>query len=72
MERRIKSAPTAQKPHPPLWMGAGSAASIRKVAALGYNLLLDQYASIEQIRERIAIFKALSLTQGRGDRCGID
>src|SRR5438128_6762778 len=26
--------PTAQKPHPSLWMGAGSAASIRKVAAL--------------------------------------
>jgi alkanesulfonate monooxygenase SsuD/methylene tetrahydromethanopterin reductase-like flavin-dependent oxidoreductase (luciferase family) len=54
----VVEPPTAQKPHPPLWMGAGSAASIRKVAALGFNLLLDQYASVEQIRERIAIYKA--------------
>ena len=57
-ENVVVEPPTAQKPHPPLWMGAGSAASIRKVAALGFNLLLDQYASIEQIGERIAIFKA--------------
>jgi alkanesulfonate monooxygenase SsuD/methylene tetrahydromethanopterin reductase-like flavin-dependent oxidoreductase (luciferase family) len=57
--------PPAQKPHPPLWMGAGSPASIRKVAALGYNLLLDQYASLEQIRERIALFKAEVEARGR-------
>src|SRR2546422_5483004 len=50
--------PTAQKPHPLLWMGAGSPASIKKVAALGYNLLLDQYSTVEEIVERIAIFKA--------------
>src|SRR5215204_203438 len=37
--------PARQKPHPPFWMGAGSAASIRKVAERGYNLLLDQFAS---------------------------
>src|SRR5437870_847548 len=47
------------------WMGAGSAASIRKVAALGFNLLLDQYASIEQIGERIAVFKAEVQARGR-------
>jgi alkanesulfonate monooxygenase SsuD/methylene tetrahydromethanopterin reductase-like flavin-dependent oxidoreductase (luciferase family) len=46
-------------------MGAGSAASIRKVAALGFNLLLDQYATIEQIRERIALSKAEVQAQGR-------
>ena len=34
----VVEPPTSQKPHPPLWMGAGSPASIRKVAALGYNL----------------------------------
>ncbi len=45
-------------------MGAGSTASIKKVAALGFHLLLDQYASVEQIGERIAIFKAE--VQGRG------
>src|ERR1700692_2108494 len=36
----IVEPPTAQKPHPPIWMGAGSPASIRQVAASGYNLLL--------------------------------
>jgi alkanesulfonate monooxygenase SsuD/methylene tetrahydromethanopterin reductase-like flavin-dependent oxidoreductase (luciferase family) len=61
----VVEPPTAQKPHPPLWMGAGSPASIRKVATLGYNLLLDQYASIEQIGERIAIFKAEVEARGR-------
>ena len=61
----VVEPPTAQKPHPPLWMGAGSAASIRKVAALGFNLLLDQYASIEQIGERIAIFKTEVEARGR-------
>ncbi len=61
----VVEPPTAQKPHPPLWMGAGSAASIRKVAALGFNLLLDQYASCEQIRERIALFRAEVEARGR-------
>src|SRR5947209_18241687 len=49
----VVEPPTAQKPHPPLWMGAGSPESIKKVAAQDYNLLLDQYASIEEIGERI-------------------
>src|SRR5882672_11782965 len=61
----VVEPPTAQKPHPPLWMGAGSAASIRKVAALGFNLLLDQYASFEQIRERIALFRTEVEARGR-------
>ncbi len=54
----VVEPPPAQRPHPPLWMGAGSSGSIKKVAALGYSLLLDQFASIEEIGERIAIFKA--------------
>src|SRR6267142_4701213 len=57
--------PTAQKPHPPLWMGAGSPASIKKVAAQGYKLLLDQYASFEEIAERIALFKSEVEARGR-------
>ena len=57
--------PTAQKPHPLLWMGAGSPASIKKVAAQGYNLLLGQYASLQQVSEGIALFKAEVETQGR-------
>ena len=61
----VVEPPTAQKPHPALWMGAGSATSIRKVAALGYNLLLDQYASFEQIRERIDVFRTAVRARGR-------
>jgi len=57
--------PTAQKPHPPLWMGAGSPASIKKVAALGYNLLLGQFDSFEEIGEEVALFKAEVEARGR-------
>jgi alkanesulfonate monooxygenase SsuD/methylene tetrahydromethanopterin reductase-like flavin-dependent oxidoreductase (luciferase family) len=45
-----------QKPHPPLWMAASSESSIRLVAERGYNLLLDQYGSIEAHAERIALY----------------
>ena len=61
----VVEPPTAQKPHPPLWMGAGRPASIKKVAAHGYNLLLDQFAPIAQIGERIALFKAEVEARGR-------
>jgi len=61
----VVEPPTAQKPHPPLWMGAGSPESIKKVATQGYKLLLDQYASFEEIRERIALFKSEVERQGR-------
>jgi len=61
----IVEPPTAQKPHPPMWMGAGSPDSIRQVAARGYNLLLDQFASFETVAERIAIYKAALEQHGR-------
>ncbi len=61
----IVEPPTAQKPHPPMWMGAGSPDSIRQVAERGYNLLLDQFASFETVAERIAIFKAEVEKRGR-------
>src|ERR1700719_661346 len=54
----IVEPPTAQKPHPPMWMGAGSPDSIKQVAARGYYLLLDQFASFDTVAERIAIYKA--------------
>ena len=54
----VVEPPTAQKPHPPVWIAAGAPESIRKVAALGANLLLDQFASTEAIVERLALFKA--------------
>jgi alkanesulfonate monooxygenase SsuD/methylene tetrahydromethanopterin reductase-like flavin-dependent oxidoreductase (luciferase family) len=61
----VVEPPPAQKPHPPLWMGAGSAASIRKVAALGDRLLLDQFASVEEVGERIALYRAEVEGHGR-------
>jgi alkanesulfonate monooxygenase SsuD/methylene tetrahydromethanopterin reductase-like flavin-dependent oxidoreductase (luciferase family) len=57
--------PPVQRPHPPLWMAAGNPHSIRKVAALGCNLLLDQFQSPAQIKERIAIYRAAVEAQGR-------
>jgi alkanesulfonate monooxygenase SsuD/methylene tetrahydromethanopterin reductase-like flavin-dependent oxidoreductase (luciferase family) len=61
----IVEPPTAQRPHPPFWMGAGSVASIRKVAERGYNLLLDQFAEPEVVGERLALFKAEVEARGR-------
>ena len=54
----VVEPPTFQKPHPPIWMAAGSLASIRRVAARGFNLILDQFASEEQLAERIALFRS--------------
>jgi alkanesulfonate monooxygenase SsuD/methylene tetrahydromethanopterin reductase-like flavin-dependent oxidoreductase (luciferase family) len=61
----VVEPPTAQRPHPPLWMGAGSPESIRNVAARGYNLLIDQFASFETVAERINLFKAEVEKRGR-------
>jgi alkanesulfonate monooxygenase SsuD/methylene tetrahydromethanopterin reductase-like flavin-dependent oxidoreductase (luciferase family) len=61
----VVEPPTAQKPHPPMWMGAGSPESIRKVAERGFNLLLDQFASFEVIAERIALFRSEVEKRGR-------
>lgn len=54
----IVEPPTAQKPHPPIWMAAGNPDSIRKVAQRGCNLLLDQHASTAATIERFNIYKA--------------
>ena len=64
-ENVVVEPPTAQKPHPPLWMGAGRPESIKKVAARGYNLLLDQFAPFDQTIDRFNLFKAEVQAQGR-------
>jgi alkanesulfonate monooxygenase SsuD/methylene tetrahydromethanopterin reductase-like flavin-dependent oxidoreductase (luciferase family) len=64
-ENVIVEPPTAQKPHPPLWMGGGRPVSIKRVAEHGCNLLLDQFAAVEQIGERIALFKSEVEARGR-------
>jgi alkanesulfonate monooxygenase SsuD/methylene tetrahydromethanopterin reductase-like flavin-dependent oxidoreductase (luciferase family) len=62
----IVEPPTNQKPHPPFWQGAGHADSIRKVAARGHNLLLDQFASIDETVNRFNTYKAAMLANGFG------
>ncbi|HEX4368575.1 MAG TPA: LLM class flavin-dependent oxidoreductase, partial [Rhodopila sp.] len=62
----VVEPPTNQKPHPPFWQGAGHAESIRKVAARGHNLLLDQFASIDETINRFNTYKAAMLANGFG------
>jgi alkanesulfonate monooxygenase SsuD/methylene tetrahydromethanopterin reductase-like flavin-dependent oxidoreductase (luciferase family) len=46
-----------QEPHPPVWVAVGSDGSVRKTAAQGYNILLDQFSDSQQIADRIAVFR---------------
>jgi alkanesulfonate monooxygenase SsuD/methylene tetrahydromethanopterin reductase-like flavin-dependent oxidoreductase (luciferase family) len=57
-ENIVVEPPTAQKPHPPFWMGAGSPNSVREVAQRGVNLLLGQHALPEETLEHVALFKS--------------
>ena len=61
----VVEPPTAQQPHPPIWVAAASAPSIRRAAARGFNLILDQYAAPEVIGERIALYRAECEASGR-------
>ncbi|MGH9232536.1 MAG: LLM class flavin-dependent oxidoreductase [Acidimicrobiales bacterium] len=58
----IVEPPPRQSPYPLIWVAAASEASIRRAASCGHNLILDQYASLEQIAERIGWFG-----EGQGD-----
>jgi alkanesulfonate monooxygenase SsuD/methylene tetrahydromethanopterin reductase-like flavin-dependent oxidoreductase (luciferase family) len=64
-ENVVVEPPTEQKPHPPIWMGAGSPGSIAKVAERGFKLLLDQYASTDAVIERLRLYKAEVEKRGR-------
>lgn len=55
-----------QRPHPPIWIGAGSQSSIEKAAANGFNLLLDQWAPPAILKGRLETFR-----QGRASS-GLD
>src|SRR5262249_60620010 len=57
--------PPGKRRHPPIWMGAGSERSIRRVAQQGYNLLLGQYASPEDVGRSIATYKDAVEASGR-------
>jgi alkanesulfonate monooxygenase SsuD/methylene tetrahydromethanopterin reductase-like flavin-dependent oxidoreductase (luciferase family) len=54
----VVEPPTAQRPHPPFWVAAASTPSIRRAAARGFNLILDQYAGPDAIGERIALYRS--------------
>jgi len=51
----VVEPPTAQKPHPPIWMGAGSERSIRPEDQKGYNLTPGSYGSMEDVGHAIAV-----------------
>jgi alkanesulfonate monooxygenase SsuD/methylene tetrahydromethanopterin reductase-like flavin-dependent oxidoreductase (luciferase family) len=60
----VVEPPPMQRPHPPLWVAAGSEVSIRRAAARGFNLILDQYASPQALGERIRIYRAERAARG--------
>ncbi|MBX3503370.1 MAG: LLM class flavin-dependent oxidoreductase [Alphaproteobacteria bacterium] len=60
----VEPAPL-QRPHPPLWLAAGSPDSIRRAAREGYNLLLDQLGSVALTIERVALFREECTRIGR-------
>src|SRR6267142_4157026 len=64
-ENIVVEPPTAQKPHPPIWMAAGNPDSIRRVAERGFGLMLDQFALPEAIIERFNLFKTEVEKRGR-------
>jgi alkanesulfonate monooxygenase SsuD/methylene tetrahydromethanopterin reductase-like flavin-dependent oxidoreductase (luciferase family) len=53
----VVEPPPHQRPHPPLWLAAGKATSISACARRGSNLLLDQFASPQEIGERIELYR---------------
>ncbi len=62
----VVEPPPAQQPHPPYWVAAARDASIRRAAARGFNLILDQYAAPEVIGERIALYRREREAHGLG------
>ena len=56
-ENIVVEPPTAQKPHPPFWMGAGSPSSVSQVAERGYNMLLGQHSLPEEIFGQVSQFR---------------
>ena len=61
----VVEPPSTQKPHPQIWMGAGSPRSVKQVAQLGFNMLLGQIDSFEMIAEEVALFKSEVESLGR-------
>jgi alkanesulfonate monooxygenase SsuD/methylene tetrahydromethanopterin reductase-like flavin-dependent oxidoreductase (luciferase family) len=65
LEDIVVEPPTSQRPHPPIWVAAASPPSIRRAAARGFNLILDQYAAPDAIGERIALYRSEREARGQ-------
>jgi alkanesulfonate monooxygenase SsuD/methylene tetrahydromethanopterin reductase-like flavin-dependent oxidoreductase (luciferase family) len=61
----VVEPPTAQNPHPPIWMGAGGESSVRRCAEAGYNLLLGQYATPADVGAAVTTYRKAVEAQGR-------
>ncbi len=61
----VVEPPTMQKPHPPLWTGAGTDESIARVAEAGLNVLFDQFAAFPRTDERLRVWRAACARAGR-------
>src|ERR1700739_277746 len=64
-ENIVVEPAAAQRPRPAIWMAAGSEPSIYKVATRGFNLLLDQFADPDLIRQRLDFFRSELKAVGR-------
>ena len=53
-----------QRPHPPLWLGAGSPESLERAGREGYRLFLDQVGSFGLQTERVARYRAAQEAAG--------
>ena len=61
----IVEPPPASRPHPAIWMGAGSERSVRQVSDRGYKLLLGQYDLMADVIRHIAQYRRDVAAQGR-------
>ena len=64
-ENIIVEPATVQQPHPPFWMAAGRPESLRAAATDGYNLLLDQFQTVDVALDRLAIYREALDEAGR-------
>ena len=51
----VEPAPM-QRPHPPIWMAGGSPGGIGFISSKNYNLMLDQLATVAQVKERVGMY----------------
>lgn len=51
----VEPAPV-QRPHPPIWMAGGSPGGIAFISSKNYNLMLDQLATVQQVKDRIGMY----------------